>query len=221
VLDKDESGIHSSRDDVVNEPMESADKEGDQGGGETGKGKSSRGKAEGRGGSRRKLTKKEILAILTEKNQSIQDLTERVETVEAEAKDLKDKWLRSVAEFENYRKRTLKEWELLQQRTKAEVIQDILNVLDDFERAFSAAGDREDDFTSGIRLIYNNLQASLEKLGVTRIEALDSPFDPAYHMAVAQLERQDADPNHVIEVVQEGYLLGDVVIRPAKVVIAS
>lgn len=92
--------------------------------------------------------------------------------------------------------------------------------MDDFERALSVAGEEDDDFTRGIRLIYNKLLSVLERTGVTRIEALDSPFDPTYHMAVSQLERKGANANHVIEVVQEGYLLGDTVIRPAKVVIA-
>lgn len=173
------------------------------------------------GGKSRKLTKKEILALLTQKNEKIFDLSEQVRASEAEIKGLKDRWLRSAAEFENYRKRTRKEWELLQQQAKTEVILEIVNVLDDFERAFSVVGDRDDEFIQGIRLIFNNLTTSLEKLGVTRIEALGSAFDPSYHMAVAQLEKEGAESNHVIDVVQHGYLLGETVIRPAKVVIAK
>lgn len=169
----------------------------------------------------RKLTKKEILALLTEKNEKIFELGEQNKAFEAEIKGLKDRWLRSAAEFENYRKRTRKEWELLQQQAKTEVILEILNVLDDFERAFSVVDDRDDEFVQGIRLIFNNLTAVLEKLDVTRIEALGSTFDPNYHMAVAQLEKEGAESNHVIDVVQHGYLLGDTVIRPAKVVIAK
>ena len=169
----------------------------------------------------RKLGKKEILALLTEKNKKLHDLSERNAALEAETKTLKDRWLRSAAEFENYRKRTRKEWELLQQQAKGEVISEVLNVVDDFERAFSVVGDRDDEFVEGMRLILNNLTTALEKLGVTRIEALDSPFDPNYHMAVAHLEKEGAESDHVIEIVQHGYLLGATVIRPAKVIIAK
>jgi molecular chaperone GrpE len=172
-------------------------------------------------GKSRKLTKKEILNLLAQKNEKILELSERNKAAEAEIKGLKDRWLRSAAEFENYRKRTRKEWELLQQQAKIEVILEILNVLDDFERAFSVVGDRDDEFVQGIRLIFNNLTAVLEKLAVTRIEALGSAFDPNYHMAVSQMEKEGAESNHVIDVVQHGYLLGETVIRPAKVVIAK
>ncbi|UCG50828.1 MAG: nucleotide exchange factor GrpE [Candidatus Latescibacterota bacterium] len=168
-----------------------------------------------------KLTKKEILTLLTEKNETILELTEKSEALEAKNKELKDKWLRSAAEFENYRKRTRKEWELLQQQTKADVILEILGVVDDFERAFSVVGEQDDEFVQGIRLIYNNLMSSLEKLGINRIEALDTPFDPNYHMAVAQIEQEGAEQNHVVEVIEHGYLLGNAVVRPAKVVIAK
>lgn len=168
-----------------------------------------------------KHSKKKRKAGHDELETRLSDLSAENEALRAETRDLKDKWLRNAAEFENFRKRTRREWELLQQRVKAEVILEMLAVVDDFERAFSAAGERDDDFIQGIRLIYNNLMASLERLGVRKLEALHAPFDPAFHMAVAQLEREGADSNHVIEIVQEGYLLGDLVIRPAKVVIAK
>ncbi len=169
----------------------------------------------------RKLGKKEILTLLASKNEKILGLTEQNTAYENEVKELKDRWLRAAAEFENYRKRTRKEWDLLQQQAKAGVILEILDVVDDFERAFSVVGDRDDEFVQGIRLIFSNLMTTLERLGVTRIEAIGSAFDPNYHMAVAHLEKEGAEPNHVIEIVQHGYLLGDSVIRPAKVVIAK
>lgn len=167
------------------------------------------------------LSKKELLARLASKNDMIMDLTRDKEELDDKCKSLHDKWLRSHAEFENYRKRTQKEWELLKQQTKAEVILEFLSIVDDFERAFSAVGETETEFIQGIRLIYNNMQAILEKFGVSRIEAIDSPFDPNYHMAVAQIEKKDASPGQVVEILQQGYLLGNQVIRPAKVVIAK
>jgi molecular chaperone GrpE len=179
------------------------------------------GKHGGGADSKKKLTKKDILKMLAEKNHAIDQLTEKSAGYEAEAKEFKDKWLRSVADFENYRKRTRKEWDLLQRQTKVEVILDVLNVVDDFERAFTVVGERDDDVVQGIRLIYNNLVSTLDRLGVSKIDAMDTPFDPAYHMAVAQIDKEDAQSNNVVEIVQEGYLLEDTVIRPAKVVIAK
>jgi molecular chaperone GrpE len=175
----------------------------------------------GRDHAGRKHGKKGVKEALERAEEKAADLTAENEVLRTEVKELKDKWLRSVAEYENYRKRTRREWELQEQRTKADVILDVLAVVDDFERAFSVAGERDDDFIRGIRLIYNNLLSSLEKIGVRKIEALDAAFDPAYHMAVAQIERDGADSNHVIEIVQEGYCLGDFLVRPAKVVISK
>jgi molecular chaperone GrpE len=98
---------------------------------------------------------------------------------------------------------------------------DILSVVDDFERALSVVGERDDEFIRGIRLIYNNLVTALERIGVRKIEALSNTFDPTYHMAVAQIEREGAVSDQIVEVIQNGYCLGDLVVRPAKVVIAK
>jgi len=164
----------------------------------------------------------EILSRLMEKNQVIVKLNKIILEKDKTTKEIEDKYLRSLAEFENYRKRSRKEWELLKLQSKAEVILEVLNVLDDFERAFSAVGHEEgDDFFEGIRLIYNNLVLSLERFDVKPIEALDQPFDPIYHMAIAQVDTEDVESNHVVEVAQKGYLMGDIVIRPARVIIAK
>jgi molecular chaperone GrpE len=140
---------------------------------------------------------------------------------EARHKALLDKRVHLQAEFENYRKRTRKEWELLKEQTKAEVVVEILSVVDDFERAMTALADQEDEFVQGIRLIYNNLLATLAKFGVTKMIALGEVFDPNYHMAVAHIDSEEVESNHVVEVIQEGYLINGTVIRPANVVIAK
>jgi molecular chaperone GrpE len=171
--------------------------------------------------STRKLTKKEIATLFKRSADKLAHMSAQNEQLKEEVKDLKDKWLRSLAEFENYRKRTRKEWELLQQRSKADSVLDILSVVDDFERALSVVGERDDEFIRGIRLIYNNLVTALERIGVRKIEALSNTFDPTYHMAVAQIEREGAVSDQIVEVIQNGYCLGDLVVRPAKVVIAK
>ena len=164
---------------------------------------------------------KDVLNRLLEKNEIILKLNKENSEKEKQLKDLNDKWLRSVAEFENYRKRSRKEWELLKQQSKTEVILEVLNTIDDFERAFSVVEDGDDEFVQGIRLIYNNLLSVLQKFGVQEIESFDKTFDPSYHMAIGQVETEDVKAGHVAEVIQKGYRLDDSVIRPARVIVAK
>jgi molecular chaperone GrpE len=167
-------------------------------------------------------TAKEVLNRLLEKNEIILKLNRDNAEKNKQLKDLNDKWLRSVAEFENYRKRTRKEWELLKQQSRTEVILEILNIVDDFERAFSVAGDGDDsEFVQGIRLIYNNLTSVLGKFGVEEIDSFGKPFDPNFHMAVGQLETEDVESGRVAEIIQKGYRLDETVIRPARVIVAK
>ena len=111
---------------------------------------------------------------------------------------------------------------MLKQQSKAEVILEILEIVDDFERAFSVAEDADaDEFAKGIRLIYNNLTNVLEKFGINEIDAFKSSFDPNFHMAVGQIEIGDVSSGFVAEVVQKGYKLDGTVIRPARVIVAK
>ena len=162
-----------------------------------------------------------ILTRLLEKNEVILQLTKKNSDLEDELKSLEHKRVRSANEFENYRKRTRKEWDLLRHQTRAEVILELLEVVDNFERAMDAAPEEQDDFIEGIRLIYNNMLSTLKKLGVHRMTAVGMEFDPNLHMSVAHIDSKDATSNHVVEVILDGYLLDGTVIRPAKVVIAK
>jgi molecular chaperone GrpE len=170
---------------------------------------------------RKRPTDQEVLQRLLEKNEVILQLSKKNVETEAKLKAMADKRVQLTAEYENYRKRTRKEWDLLQDRTRAEVIVEILNVVDDFERAMAAFADQDDEFVQGVRLIYNNLLATLEKFGVRKLIALGEPFDPNYHMAVASIDSEDVESNHVVEIIQEGYLMDGDIIRPANVVIAK
>lgn len=170
----------------------------------------------------KKLEVKEVLSRLADKNQIITKLDRALTEKDKQLKDLNDKWLRSIAEFENYRKRSRKEWELLKQQSKTEVILEILNIVDDFERAFSVAEDSDSrEFVRGIKLIYNNLTQVLEKFGVKEIEAHHAPFDPNFHMAISQIETEEVESGLVAEVIQKGYQLDESVIRPVKVIVAK
>jgi len=169
----------------------------------------------------KKITHKDILDRLEEKNRLLMDLSRKYSAISDELKSTKDKWIRSVADFENYRKRSQKEWELLKQQSEGEIFLEVLNVVDDFERAFLVVGERDDEFVGGIRLIYQNLLTALGKFGIKQMEAFHVPFDPNYHMAIGQIETEEVESNYVVEVVQQGYLLDTSVLRPARVIVAK
>ena len=138
--------------------------------------------------------------------------------------DLKDKWLRSVAEFENYRKRTLKERAELILNGGEKVITAILPVLDDMERAIANGSKTEDPqvLREGMELIYQKFVKTLEAQGVSKIETKEADFDTDLHEAVAMVPGMGDDKKgKVIDCLQEGYKLNDKVIRHAKVAVGQ
>ena len=147
-----------------------------------------------------------------------------LEKAQDEIAELKDKWLRSVAEFENYRKRTLKERAELILNGGEKAISAILPILDDMERAI-ANGTKTDDpqvLREGMELIYNKFVKTLEGQGVSKIETKDADFDTDLHEAVAMVPGMGDDKKgKVIDCLQEGYKLNDKVIRHAKVAVGQ
>ena len=147
-----------------------------------------------------------------------------LEKAQQEAAELKDKWLRSVAEFENYRKRTLKERAELILNGGEKFITAILPVLDDMERAI-ANGEKTDDpevLREGMTLIYQKFMKTLEGQGVKKIETEDADFDTDLHEAVAMVPGMGDDKKgKVIDCLQQGYKLNDKVIRHAKVAVGQ
>ena len=147
-----------------------------------------------------------------------------LEKAQKEAAELKDKWLRSVAEFENYRKRTLKERAELILNGGEKFITAILPVLDDMERAI-ANGEKTDDpevLREGMTLIYQKFIKTLEAQGVSKIDTIDADFDTDVHEAVAMVPGMGDDKKgKVIDCLQQGYKLNDKVIRHAKVAVGQ
>ena len=136
--------------------------------------------------------------------------------------DLKDKYLRAVAEFDNYKKRTLKEKADLILNGGEKTISAILPVLDDFERALNDKTDDPKAIKEGMELIYKKFVSTLESLGVKKIEAKDKDFDVDYHEAEAMVPGLGDDKKgKVIDCIQEGYMLNDKVIRHAKVAVGQ
>ena len=141
-----------------------------------------------------------------------------------EIEELKDKWLRSVAEFENYRKRTLKERAELILNGGEKVITAILPILDDMERAIENGAKTDDPevLREGMTLIHQKFLKILEAQGVSKIESKDADFDTDVHEAVAMVPGMGDDKKgKVIDCLQEGYKLNDKVIRHAKVAVGQ
>jgi molecular chaperone GrpE len=147
---------------------------------------------------------------------------------ESATKD-EEKYIRLAAEFDNFRKRSSRQYVQLMKSANEELILEILNVVDDFQRALNTISSSEsearlencENLLDGMKMIYEKLKSVLENRGLRAIEALNKPFDPNYHEAVMQAPSEDHETGTVIDVVSEGYMLDDRVIRHSKVVVAS
>jgi len=148
-----------------------------------------------------------------------QALQQELEESKAEIVEKQNELLRSLAEFSNYKKRIDRDQQLKYQTMKGDIIKRFLPAMDDMARALQNAP--EDPWVEGIQLIYRKLENVLEAEGITRIEAEDADFDPNFHEAIAQTPSDDHESGQVIEVVAQGYLLGERVIRPAMVRVAE
>ncbi|RMD98008.1 MAG: nucleotide exchange factor GrpE [Calditrichaeota bacterium] len=146
-----------------------------------------------------------------------------IEKLREEVEIWRDKYLRQVAEFENFRKRKERELDEFWKVANADLIKKLLPILDDIERSLeSAKKDRNfDALVEGIELVYKSFLKVLEAEGVTQISAKGQEFDPEIHEAMMQVEKEDAEPNTVVEEHQKGYLLGKKILRPAKVIVSK
>jgi molecular chaperone GrpE len=148
---------------------------------------------------------------------------DRVAELEAQAAEYLDGWQRARAELANFRKRTERDREQMASVLRGDVVKQLLPVVDDFDLAVgSLPEDLEGhDWINGVLLIHRKLQSTLAELGVSEIDALGQPFDPAYHEAVMQRESAEHEPHIVIEVMRKGYMIEDRVLRPAMVAVSS
>lgn len=150
----------------------------------------------------------------------VEALQSQLAEVEAKAAEFKDGWMRTQAEFQNYKNRLQRENELLYASMKGDIVRKVLPVLDDLERALQNRP-ADDAWANGIELIARKLQAVLESENVKRIDAAGAEFDPNFHEAISHEPNDDVPSGHVIEIVQNGYMLGERVIRPAMVRVAQ
>jgi molecular chaperone GrpE len=149
-------------------------------------------------------------------------LKERLLKSEEQAKELEDRLLRLAAEFDNYKKRMAKEFGYLIKNANENLILQLLDTLDNFQRALNSAKNSSDydKFHKGVELIYNHLKEILTKEGLKEIEALGKPFDPHFHEAVTQAESDKYNEGVVMEEIGKGYMLNDRLLRASKVVVS-
>lgn len=152
-----------------------------------------------------------------------QDNAQQTEKMSEELSAWRDKYVRLSAEFDNYRKRTLKEKMDLVSTASEDVIKSLLPILDDLDRALQAMNNATDvaAVREGVVLISNKLCETLRSKGLVEIDALQKEFDTDFHEAITKIPAEDNMKGHVVDVVQKGYMLKDKVIRHSKVVVGE
>ncbi len=161
----------------------------------------------------------EVVEAPEARDAEVEALESRIKELERKAAENLDGWQRSVAEFQNYKKRIDRDRESDKAIMKGDLIKRVLPVLDDLERAIK---DRPQDspWAAGIELITRKFESILKAEGIVRIDAEGQPFDPTYHEAISYEPADGVESGNVIGVVQNGYMLGDYIIRPAQVRVA-
>ncbi len=156
-------------------------------------------------------------------SKEIQELKELLAGKIDELAELNDKYLRLLAEYDNYKKRTAKEKEALKSDSVGEAVTALLPIIDNFERAIAAFtdADKETEFYKGIEMIYTQTKESFIKLGVEEIKALGEEFNPELHNAVMHIDDESVADNTVVEEFQKGYTYNGKVIRYSMVKVAN
>jgi molecular chaperone GrpE len=152
----------------------------------------------------------------------VESLSAELEKVSSELEDTRDRFLRGLADFDNYRKRVARDREQLVRCANEDLIKRLLEVVDNLERALASSRTEDfEGFKKGVQLIYEHLKELLTKEGLCPIECLGEAFDPNYHEAVMAIDKEGEEPEKVVEEIQKGYTLDGRVIRPSKVVVSK
>lgn len=156
-----------------------------------------------------------------ESSETTEEKADSVKTAEQQKKEDDEKYMRLMAEFQNYKKRVAKEKQDIQSFANEKIITELLEVLDNFERSLEHSGDADENYVKGMEMIFQQLKTAMEKAGLKEIQALGEDFDPAVHNAVMQEESDELESGKVSKVLQKGYKLNDKVIRAAMVAVAK
>ena len=147
---------------------------------------------------------------------------EEMEILQKEKEDLKDKWIRVLAEFENYKKNAFKEKQEWIKYANEKIILDVLDVLDNFDRAIATEVNEKNypSYVKGVEMIFQQMNSILKKNDVIKIDSLGKEFDPNYHDAWSHIPATEPE-NTVVAVIQNGYMIGEKVIRPSRVAVSN
>lgn len=151
-------------------------------------------------------------------------LTDRIEELEQELSESKDKFLRLFAEFDNFKKRTAKERIDFRATAGMDALQAFLPVMDDFDRAENVAEneDNNEEFSEGVKLVYQKLKSVLTSKGIKVMESTGETFDPELHEAITEIPAPTEDmKGKIIDTIEQGYYLNDKIIRYARVVVGN
>ncbi|GJM44567.1 MAG: hypothetical protein DHS20C21_14090 [Gemmatimonadota bacterium] len=152
----------------------------------------------------------------------VERLQRELAEAQAEVAEAADRTLRTLAEFDNFRRRSFRERQGAEEQGKADVLRELLDVADNFDRALEHAGDKVPaSFLEGMNLVARGLHDLLDRQSVVRIDAEGQPFDPVYHEALTSQPVEGVEPNTIVQVVQPGYAMNERVLRPAKVIVAA
>ena len=162
----------------------------------------------------KKQKKKKGRTLTQEEAEQVEEALKQLDTV-------KDQFARLAAEYDNYRKRTAKEKESIYQDARLDTVEKFLEVYDNLERAVQQAGGEENVHKKGMEMIFHQLIAVLEKMGVTILDPMGEAFDPERHEAVMHIDSEELGESVVSQVFQKGFLLGEKVIRFARVQVAN
>jgi len=167
------------------------------------------------------LQENEVDSTIIEEKE-VEEISE-IEMLKNEVAEWKDKFLRKMAEFENYKKRVREEQIQLINYSNEKLIRDLLAIVDDFERTlnFSKEDLNNNPVLKGVEMVYSKLMKVLSNYGLKKIEALNQPFDFNYHEALLQVPKEGVEPLTVVEEIQKGYMLHDRVLRHSKVIVSS
>ncbi len=160
-------------------------------------------------------------ALETNETKEFNELKEQLEKKQAETDALNDKYLRTVAEYDNFKRRTVKEKEQLYKDSACDIISQILPVIDNLERALLAFGDKENEYYKGVEMVMRQTEEIFSKMGVEAIKSVGEEFNPELHNAVMHIDDENYGDNIIAEEFQKGYKYKDKVIRYSMVKVAN
>jgi len=174
--------------------------------------------------NKKKTATRKTASKKSTESSKIKKIKKEVDKLKKELAEVNDKYIRMAAEFNNFKKRSERDFANLIENANRNLFMELLPIIDDFERSLNSDSAEKTKknykfLKEGIDLIYQKLISTLKKQGLETIEAIDTPFDPEFHEALMQLENKEKDSNIVLEEIQKGYLLKSKVIRHSRVVV--